>query len=78
MLVVVMGAYDDPEKLILQTIEYLSARCRGVTKYVIFYAISWNGIAWANHRDSFRASKAVPILKLLGGRGEAGELNLMY
>jgi hypothetical protein len=76
LLIVVMGAYDDQEKLILQTIEYVSARCRGATKYVIFYAISWNGMAWADHRDSFRASKAIPILKLLGS--EPMILNPMY
>ena len=76
MAIVVMGAYDDQEKLILQTIEYVSARCRGATKYVIFYAISWNGMAWADHRDSFRASKAVSILKLLGS--EPMILNPLY
>ncbi len=76
LLIVVMGAYVDHEKLILQTIEYVSTRCRGATKYVVFYAISWNGVAWAEHRDSFRASKAVPILKLLGS--EPIVLNPMY
>ena len=64
--IVVMGEYDDQEKLMLETIEYVSARCRGVTKYVIFYAVSWSGLAWANHRDSIRASGAVSILKMLG------------
>jgi hypothetical protein len=76
LLIVVMGSYDDQEKLILQTVEYVSARCRGATKYVIFYAISWSGMAWADHRDSFRASQAVPILKLLGS--EPVILNPMY
>jgi hypothetical protein len=76
LLIVIMGAYDDQEKLILQTIEYVSACCRGVTKYVIFYAISWNGMAWADHRDSFRASKAISILKLLGS--EPVVLNPLY
>jgi len=38
---------------------------RGATKYVIFYALAWSGMAWANHRDSIRSSKVVSILKLL-------------
>jgi hypothetical protein len=76
IVIVVMGVYDDQEKLLLETIEYISARCRGATKYVIFYAITWNGMAWANHRDSIRASKVVPILKLLGS--ESAILNPLY
>ena len=74
--IVVMGEYDDQEKLMLQTVEYVSARCRGATKYVIFYAVSWSGLAWANHRDAIRASGAVSILKLLGS--EPVVLNPMY
>jgi hypothetical protein len=64
--IVIMGEYDDSEKLMLSTVEYVSARWRGVTKYVIFYAVLWSGLAWANHRDAIRASKAVPIPKVLG------------
>lgn len=52
MVIVVMGAYDDDEKLLLETIEYVSARCRGATKYVVFYVVSWNGTAWADHGDA--------------------------
>lgn len=76
LLLVVIGLFDDCETRLLQTVEYLNASCRNTTRFVVFHAISWSGMAWADHRDSFRASKAVSILKLLGS--EPMILNPMY
>jgi hypothetical protein len=75
ILLTVVGYADECEFRILEAIEYLS-RCRGVTKHVVFYSINWSALAWADHRDSFRAARAIPILKLMGC--EPVVLNPMY
>ncbi|MGA1976187.1 MAG: hypothetical protein ABSG92_11195 [Conexivisphaerales archaeon] len=76
LLVVAIGTGGDIEEVILQTVEYLLARSMGATKYVIFFAAKWDGIAWARHRDSMRVAKVTSILKLFGT--EPMVLNPMY
>ena len=66
ILLVLLGEHDDYDRLLLETVEYLAARCSGVTKYVIFHAATWNAMAWVSHREAIVHSGATPILKLVG------------
>jgi hypothetical protein len=59
--------YGNPhDVLLLEAVEYLAARCRRVTKHVIFHAASWSAYAWVAHREAFSLSGASPIPKLVG------------
>jgi len=49
----VYGVYD---RVLLETMEYLAARCSGVTRYVIFHAAAWNAMAWVAHREALLPS----------------------
>jgi len=66
ILIVFMGEHDNRDVLLLEALEYLAARCRRVTKYVIFQAASWSAFPWVAHREAFSLSGAIPILKLVG------------
>jgi hypothetical protein len=66
VLVVFMDELANHDVLLLEAVEYLAARCRKVTKYVIFHAASWSAYSWVAHREAFSLSGVTPILKLMG------------
>jgi hypothetical protein len=61
-----LGEHDNHDVLLLEALEYLAARCRRVTKYVIFHAASWSAYAWVALREAFPLAGVTPILKLVG------------
>jgi len=58
-LLVVIGENDDVEKSVLQAVEHISARCRGITTNVIFWAVCWSSAHWPDHKASFRGISVV-------------------
>ena len=52
-LLVAVGNKDDVEKRVLEAIEHCTAKCRRITKYVLFYAFKWDSIIWEAHKSSF-------------------------
>jgi hypothetical protein len=66
ILLVFVGEVDDFEIRILEAIEHCAARCRGTTKYVIFYTMKWNDVTWKKHEDSFKLTGIVVVQKPFG------------
>jgi hypothetical protein len=58
-LLVVIGENDDVEKNVLQAVEHVSAKCRGITTNVIFWAVWWSSFHWPDHKASFRGINVV-------------------
>ena len=63
-LVVMIGSLDDPKQRVLEAIEHLAVKCPGVTKTVVFYALTWSSLVWARHRDSFTRLQVECWLKM--------------
>lgn len=53
ILLVFIGDTDNFENRILETLEHCGIKCRGRTRYVIFYATQWRSRIWEEHRYSF-------------------------
>jgi hypothetical protein len=66
VLLVAIGHNDDCEKRLLEAIECVSSICPGKTRYVIFYAASWETRAWQNHLQSPKRHGCSVLLKLIG------------
>ena len=66
ILLVFIGEADDFEIRILEAIEHCAARCRGTTKYVIFYTMKWNDVTWKKHEDSFKLTGIIVVQKPFG------------
>lgn len=65
-LVVSIGSeeIDIVELRILQAIEHIYAKCRDKTRFVIFWAVKWDGMTWMKHAQSFKDFDVT--LKLFG------------
>jgi hypothetical protein len=69
VLVVCVGLNDKVEHRIYQAIEHLlPANCGGKTGFVIFWASTWDSLAWRKHAHSFKGTEAW-IKIVYGGRG---------
>jgi len=66
ILLVFIGEMDGFEHRILEAIEHCGVLCRGVTKYVVFYAIRWDDAVWKRHERSFKMINAIVVLKPFG------------
>lgn len=66
ILVVFIGNGDDFEKRILQAIKHCMALCKGITEYVVFYAMKWDSRIWISHRDSFISNNIIVVKKAWG------------
>ncbi len=53
-LLVAVGWNEALEKPILEAIVHLTSRCRGTTKYVIFYAGWWSSKIWSEYKSDFQ------------------------
>ena len=62
ILLVAIGAMDNVERRILEAVEHVNVKCRGITKHVIFYAAKWDQTAWLRHSRSF--TEVSTILKM--------------
>lgn len=66
-LVVYIGDYDEDlvlENRVLEALQHVSVLCKGMTRYVIFYATWWSGLVWKNRAASFKKVGATCILRI--------------
>lgn len=66
-LVVFIGDYDEDlvlENRVLEALKHVSVLCKGMTRYVIFYATWWSGLVWAKHSAPFKKVGATCILRI--------------
>lgn len=53
-LVVAIGHRDDVEKRILQALAHVNIICKDRTKYIVFWAVVWDTLAWKKYREGFK------------------------
>ena len=53
VLVAAIGSRESVENRIYQAIEHTGAKCRAITKNVVFVALKWNQSTWLKHKASF-------------------------
>lgn len=66
VLLVAIGEADNFELRILEAIEHCGVLCRGITRYIVFYAFKWDDIIWKVHEESFKLIGTVIVLKPFG------------
>ncbi|MEM2637423.1 MAG: hypothetical protein QXL15_03630 [Candidatus Korarchaeota archaeon] len=59
ILFVAIGNMDNVRLRILEAIEHIHVKCKGTTKYVIFYAVKWDQREWLRHSTSFNEVSTV-------------------
>ena len=63
-LFVAVGDNDSLERRLLEAVEHVSAKCRGITNKVLFISTKWQTSVWLKHKNSFGPSNV--FLKIIG------------